>query len=319
MLAGVPRRRPRPAPAHPSAREWRFSSERLNSNAKLRVAAVAAGQQGRIRYDQILSVGVTRGTITNWSRNGYLFWELPRVYAVGHPGRTPESDLAAALLYAGPGGELSHATTVWWLGLLKYAPKEIHVSTPRRVQNYNNIVVHGRRNVDRILHKGLPITTPSQAILDFAATGTADLLRLVLANADFQGLLDVTALQNSIGQGINGTKALRQAIRIHLPQLALTRSRIEQLLLILCQRSGVRPPDGVNVYLHGWLVDAVWHSAKLVVEIDETSGHKTPAQIRKDRQREFDLRAKGYIVLRYTEEQLMTMPGPIAAEIASYL
>ena len=83
--------------------------------------------------------------------------------------------------------------------------------------------------------------------------------------------------------------------------------------------TGIRLPDGINVYLFGWLVDAVWHHAKLVVEIDETSGHKTPAQIRQDRRREFDLRAKGYIVLRYTEEQLMTMPEAIAAEIASYL
>ncbi len=107
-------------------------------------------------------------------------------------------------------------------------------------------------------------------------------------------------------------------IRIHLPS-SRTRSRIEQLLLTLCQRYGIRLPDGINVYLFGWLVDAVWHASKLVVEIDETSGHKTPAQIRQDRQREFDLRAKGYIVLRHTEEQLMTMPEAVAAEIASYL
>ncbi len=265
------------------------------------------------------ALGVASATICDWQDDAYLFWELPRVYAVGHPGRSEASDLAAAVLYAGPGAELSHATTIWWLGLLKYPPKQIHVSTPRRIQNYNNIVVHGRRTVDRIFHKGLPITTPRQAILDFAATGSDDLLRFVLANAEFQGLLDVGALTSSIGQGIKGTRALRAAIRIHLPQLALTRSRIEQLLLALCQRSGVRPPDGVNVYLHGWLVDAVWHDAKLVVEIDETSGHKTPAQIRRDHQREFELRAAGYTVLRYTEAQLAAYPDKIAEEIASYL
>ena len=264
-------------------------------------------------------IGVGCATISRWNDDGYLFWELPRVYAVGHPGRTPESDLAAAVLYAGPGGMLSHVTTICWLGLLKYAPKEIHVSTPRRVQNYNNIVVHGRRKLTRVFHKGLPITTPSQAILDFAATGTHDLLRFVLANAEFQGLLDLDALNARIGMGIKGTKALRNAIRIHLPALALTRSRIEQLLLALCQRYGVPLPDGVNVYLNDWLVDAVWRAAKLVVEIDETSGHKTPAQVRQDRRREFELRAAGYTVLRYTEEQLLSMPDKIAAEIASYL
>ena len=215
---------------------------------------------------------------------------------------------------------LSHATAVWWLGLLKYPPRadpRQHARGASRTTTTSSSTAGAA--LERIPHNGLPITTPSQAILDFAATGTHDLLRFVLANADFQGLLDVAALQARIGQGVNGTKALRKAIRIHLPELALTRSRIERLLLILCQRYGIRIPDGINVYLFGWLVDAVWHHAKLVVEVDEASGHKTPAQLRQDRRREFDLRAKGYIVLRYTEEQLMTMPEAIAAEIASYL
>jgi hypothetical protein len=272
MLPGMSRRR------HlPSGDEWRFTPGGWESNAKLRVAALAGGQQGRVRYGQMRAIGIGHTTISRWSHHGYLFWELPRVYAVGHPGRTP-----------------------------------------RRVQSLDGIVVHGRRTLERTPHKGFPITLPNQAILDFAATGTHDLLRLVLANADFQGLLDVTALQASIGQGIDGTAALRAAIRIHLPALALTRSRIERLFLALCQRYGIPIPE-TNVYFLGWLLDAVWHASKLVVEIDETSGHKTPAQIRQDRRREFELRAAGYIVLRYTEEQLMTMPEAIAAEIASYL
>lgn len=315
------RHRPRPHPRLivPGSEDWRFTDGIPRLSAKLRVAAVAGKQFGRVRSDQLRGLGIAESTIRDWCKNGYLFRELPRVYAVGHAGRTKTSDLAAAVLYAGPGAELSHATTIHWLGLLKYPPPQIHVSTPRRIQNQPGIVVHGRRTLERIMHKGLPITTPNQAIVDFAATGSSDLLRLVLANAEFQGLLDVDALNGGIGQGIDGTKALRAAIRIHLPQLALTRSRIEQLLLILCQRHRVPIPDGINVYVHGWLVDAVWHAAKLVVEIDETSGHRTPAQIRRDRRREFELRAAGYTVLRYTEEQLLTMPARIAAEIASYL
>ena len=187
------------------------------------------------------------GTIGRWRDDAYLFWELPGVYAVGHPGRSIESDLAAALLYAGPGAMLSHGTAVWWLELLKYPPRQIHVSSPRRVMDRDNIVVHGRRTIDRIWHHRLPVTTPSQAIVDFAATDEPDLLRLVLANADFKRLLEVATLQASIGQGVHGTKAVREALEIHLPQLALARSRAERLLLILCQRFGIRLPDDVNV------------------------------------------------------------------------
>ena len=51
--------------------------------------------------------------------------------------------------------------------------------------------VAGRRQLDRIWHNGLPVTTPSQTIIDFAATGSTDLLRFMLANADHDDILDV--------------------------------------------------------------------------------------------------------------------------------
>ena len=199
--------------------------QRRRSTGKARVAALADHQVGRVAWSQLRRLGVGDGTIRRWRDDAYLFWELPGVYAVGHPGRSVESDLAAALLYAGPGAMLSHGTAVWWLELLKYPPPQIHVSSPRRVKDRDNIVVHGRRTIDRIWHNRLPVTTPSQAIVDFAASDEPDLLRLVLANADFKQLLDVATLQASIGQGVHGTRAVREALEIHLPQLALARSR----------------------------------------------------------------------------------------------
>ena len=66
-------------------------------------------------------------------------------------------------------------------------------------------------------------------------------------------------------------------------------------------------------------MDAVWHDRKLIVEIDETSGHKTPAQVRRDHQRDLELRAAGYIVLRYTETQLQQNPEAIVQELLRFL
>ena len=304
----------------PTGDEWTFTGRGCRSNAKVRLAEVAAKQWGRARYEQIRRAGVSSRTIGRWSNGGgYLFWELPRVYAIGHPGRTPESDLAAAVLYAGPGGMLGAASVIWWLGLLKYPPRQIFVSTPRRVQDHDLIVVHGRRKLERVFHKGMPITTPSQAILDYAATHPRrDLLRFVLANAEYEGLLDIRALQRLTGRGIPGSAAVNDALKIHLPQLAHTRSRAERLLLIVLQASNLPIPE-TNVYVNGWLVDAHWPRHKLIVEIDGTQGHKTPAQIRRDHRRDFELRQAGYIVLRYTEEQLESDPEAIVSELRRYL
>src|SRR4051812_21377006 len=121
----------------------------VTGNAKVQVATLAGRQFGRISRAQLLGLGADSRTIHRWLEGGYLHRVLPRVYAVGHRARTTESDLAAALLYAGPGAMLSHATAAWWLGLADSRPHMIHLSTPRRCKSIPGIKVHQRRTLKR--------------------------------------------------------------------------------------------------------------------------------------------------------------------------
>ena len=277
-------------------------------------------QFGRVRHDQLRAFGIGKATIDRWLNGGFPHRLLPRVYAVGHPGRSVEGDLAAAVLYAGPGAMLSHATAAWWLELLKHPASDglIFLSSQRRVQDRGNIVVHGRRHIRPSLHRGLPVTPPCRTLLDFAASGPPQLLRLALANADYLGLLDIDGLQKLMGQGIDGSAALRDALAIHLPELAHTRSELEILLLRFCETHQLPIPD-CNIYLQGWLVDAVWQDNRLVVEVDGWQGHRTRAQLETDHQRDFELREAGYTVLRYTWRQLTDTPSAIASELRRFL
>jgi very-short-patch-repair endonuclease len=310
---------PQDAPPPPAPDdECGFTRAEHESNCKVRVAQLAAAQFGRVRYDQLSALGVTKDAIAHWGSVGYLHKVLPRVYAVGHPGESTEADLAAAVLYAGPEAMLSHGTAIWWLELLRYPPDEIHVSTPRCVKSTDGVVVHTRRSLTRVMYRGLPVTTVSQALLDFAATGPQDLLRLALANADYRDLLNTAVLDTLTGRGIAGSAALNQAIRIHLPELAHSRSESERRLLTLCQDHGLPIPQ-CNVYVEGWLADAYWPEQRLVVEVDGHRGHRTAAQIERDHQRDFELRAAGYIVIRYTWRQLTTAPAAVARELRQYV
>jgi very-short-patch-repair endonuclease len=294
--------------------EPQFTSDVRKSDAKVRLAALAGRQRGRVRYDQLRTLGIGHATIKRWRDSGYLHPELPRVYAVGHAAKSTESDLSAALLYAGPGAELSHGTAIWWLDLLKYPPPQIHLSTPRRVRSLDGIVVHRERHLDRVIHKGFPVTTHSQAILDFAATGPPDLLRLVLANADYDDLLDIEELQSMMGRGVDGTVALRGALEIHLPELARTRSDLEKLLLHLCQTQQLPIPH-INKYIGPHLVDAYWPKHMLVVEVDGWRGHRTRAQRERDYRKDLELRASGLRVNRYTWHQCQDTPADVAADL----
>jgi hypothetical protein len=63
-----------------------------------------------------------KGAEAKWIKRGYLNPKLPGVYAVGHGAPGIEGDLAAALLYAGPGAMLSHGTAAWWFGPIDTRP-----------------------------------------------------------------------------------------------------------------------------------------------------------------------------------------------------
>lgn len=290
---------------------WRIRSGSSYENGKVRLAALAGRQFGRVRADQI---DAARSTIARWVRTGYLLPELPGVYAVGHAASTAESKLAAAVLYAGHGAALSHGTAAWWWGLLKHPPSLIHVSAPGRRRPSAGIRVHARREFERVHRNGLPVTTVEQTLLDFAASAERGLLRFAIANADYAELLDLDALDAICRRGAAGSAGLRAALAVHRPELAHTRSELERLLVELCVTHALPLPK-LNVYRHGWLVDAVWDEQRLIVELDGYGSHRTKAQLESDHQRDLELRSLGYTVLRYTWRQLTETPEAVAADI----
>ncbi|HEY2435735.1 MAG TPA: hypothetical protein VGH93_01040, partial [Solirubrobacteraceae bacterium] len=248
------------------------------------MGALSGRQSGRIGTWQIAELGVSRQSISNWVKKGYLLPSLPRVYAVGHNAPSVEADLAAALLYAGPGAMLSHATALWWLGLIDHQPAPIQVSTPRRCRSRRGIKVHQRREHRRSWRKGLPLTSVAQALLDFAAVASLNRVRVVLANAEYHRLLDVEEVQAILGPGRPGGAKLRKALERHQPKLAHARSPVEVAFFELCEQFGVELPQ-VNARVHGWTVDFLWRDAGVVVEVDPPGNHHTPAQIDRDRRK----------------------------------
>jgi len=280
-----------------------------------RVGQLADRQAGRVGAAQLGALGIESWLIARWVDGGYLHRVLPRVYAVGHRAPSVEADLTAAVLYAGPGAMLSHATALWWRGLIDRQPWPIVVSTPRRCQSLHRVEVHARRNCTRVWHNDLPTTTIEQALLDFAAKARPDRVRYALANADYHEVLDIAALRVIAGNGRPGSTTLRDAMKRHEPKLAHTRSPLERLFLPLCEKYGVPLPDDVNVWIAGVLVDAVWWQQRLVVELDGKNNHSSWGQIQRDRSNELKLRAVGFDVLRYGTLQLDEEPTLVAGDV----
>src|SRR5436305_5864502 len=164
-------------------------------------------QAGRVSYAQLRALGMGRGAIEAAIERGQLLPVLPRVYALGHRSPTREGDLWAAVLYAGPGAVLSHATAAHWRGLIDYPPVLIEVSTSRDIDSLPGIRVYGRRPVERWLHNGIPTTSLAQTVVDLAAVAHFKLVRKAFAQLDYRHQLDIAALEAVCGSGKLGSRA----------------------------------------------------------------------------------------------------------------
>jgi hypothetical protein len=294
--------------------------------------SVTRRQCGRITWAQLAKLGIASATISTWVRSGYLTRVLPRVYAVGHDAPDPRADLWAAVLYAGPGAMLSHASAAHHMGLIDHPPRVVHVSTPRaKIRSVPGwVVVHARRERERRIGAGdgLPTTTIPQTLLDLACATTfegagpaeAKILRRALAVLDYRKQLDVDVLDalDAISRsGPRGSAALRRALVEYQPQHAHTNEGLEERFLELCVEWKV-PLPLVNVWVHGELVDAYWPDHALVVELDG-GHHARSAQLRRDRARDLALRRHGITVVRYDWDLVTRRPGETRGDLLRQL
>ena len=287
--------------------------------SRVRVGEFAATQFGHVTWAQLRRLGVAEGTIRRWTATGYLIQVLPRVYAVGHVAVDDRTRLLSLALFAGPDAALSHGTAAHHRGWLRYPVKAIHVSTPRRIRvRFRSVVFHNERDVERELVNGIPCTTVPQTLLDVAATESPKLVHRCLAQLDFERKLNATAIGKVCGRGRPGSTRLLTALDSYMPQLARTKSDLEDDFLYLCQRFNIPLPQ-VNVKLHGEEPDCYWPEAQLVAELDGDGNHGTPAQRRRDRRNDMKLRAHGLTVIRYGGDQVNGDAAAVAAEVLAQI
>jgi very-short-patch-repair endonuclease len=140
--------------------------------AVTRVLPRAERQWGVIARWQLVQCGLSDAAISRWVASSRLQRIHPGVYAAGHTAIPLEGRLLAAILYAGPGAALSHASAAHWWQLIPYLPEITHVTSPRRRKALNDVRVHRAGNLERVMHRGLPVTPVARTLLDFAAVAS---------------------------------------------------------------------------------------------------------------------------------------------------
>jgi predicted transcriptional regulator of viral defense system len=282
-----------------------------------RVVEVAATQWGVINNRQLRECGASRTTVWRWVAEGRVHPLHRDVYAVGHPAIPLEGRLTAALFFAGNGATLSHHSAAWWWELSEKQPGLIDVSVPGRRRSTGGVVIHCRRSFDRTWERRLPVTSVPQTLLDLAPTTSFDGLRTFLAEAEYRRV-DLQRVEAILRRGCPGSARLRGALARRLPQLARCRSELERRFVFMCDARGLPLPE-VNVRYRGFTIDAMWRAQRVAVELDGLDGHRTPAQLESDHQRDLMLRAAGFVVLRYTWNQVTCQPELVEADVRAAL
>jgi Protein of unknown function (DUF559) len=181
-----------------------------------------------------------------------------------------------------------------------------------------DVRIHHSRRVEAVERRGFQVTPVGRTLLDLASMITPRQLRRALAEADYRGLLEPGELEAALGKGRSGSTNLKSALARHFPQLAKTLSVLEERFLELCQAAGL-PPPAVNARVGRMRVDALWREQRVAVELDGAAAHGGWAAIKRDRQRELALRARGFQVVRYTWDQVNGRPGEVAADLRRLL
>lgn len=128
-------------------------------------------------------------------------------------------------------------------------------------------------------------------------------VRRALAQAEHLELMSHEEMRALGACGHSGAATVRRALGVHMPELAKTRSPLEDRFLYFCERYEIPIPHP-NFEIAGHEVDAVWPELRVAVELDGREEHGTPGAVVRDRRRELAIRSAGFNLIRYGSEQI---------------
>jgi hypothetical protein len=269
-------------------------------------------QHGVVARRQLIEQGLGKGLLQERLRTRLLVPIHRGVYAVGHQRHDLKHRWMAAVLASGSKAALSHrsAAHLWsmrgWHG-------PIEVTRPSGGTRRAGIRVRQstleRAEIVRV--QGIPVTTVERTLLDIAAELDEPALARCLAAVERSGEISWPALRLIIDSeaGTWGVGRLRRVVSEADPSVLDARSGTEIDFLGLCRWASVTPP-GVNTLVEGLLVDFVWPSQRVIVEVDSYRYHQGRRSFQHDSESTLRLEAAGYVVLRVTDVTLERDPRP---------
>jgi hypothetical protein len=217
------------------------------------------------------------------------------------------------------------AAQLWALPLIR-EPEQVHVTVPRNasrvaipgtVVHRFDLTTHDIRQVDRDA-----VTSPMRTVLDLCR---------VLPSPQAVAILDAALRQRRVfrrrledrGAAAHGpgSAGIRRAIALADPR---SESFLESVCRIVLTQAGY-PPERTQYAVRGrnrqllGRVDFAWPSRRVVVEVDGFAFHADRQSYRSDRKRLNALEVAGWLVLRFSWEDVVGNPDYVVRTVAAAL
>lgn len=285
------------------------------------IARLAARQHGVVALWQLVALGVSTSGISRRVADGRLRRIHRGVYAIGELAR--RGYWTAAVLACGEGALLSFrdAAALWNLRQCNRMAIDVTVAGTRR-RRRSRITLHGGalHPDDRAELDGIPVTSVARTLLDLADVVSAEELRRAYEAAERHELLNMRAVHELItrSNGRRGLPALLALLDYDPREAIESKSDLESRFLDLVREAGLPLPQ-LNALVEGFLIDAYWPQARLVVELQSWEHHGHRQAFERDSSKLTQLQVAGYRALPVTDRQLRYGREGVVAALAAVL
>jgi len=274
-----------------------------------------------------MAAGHTRSSLHRRVDAGHFERVQPRVVVVAGSPRTWQQKVVAAC--TSTGGVASHRTAaaIWELDRCDTGLVELSIRRGR-LPRPHGVVLHRStdlRDCDVTVHKRIPVTNPLRTILDLGAVAPPWAVESALDRGLSTKLVSLKGLEvilESVGRkGRRGAGVLRRLLAERgglVPD-----SVLEGQMHRLCRRYGLPIPRFHYIVRDGQRflaeVDFAFPELRLAIEVDGYGPHCSPEAFQDDRTRQNKLVAAGWIVLRFTWDDVVRRPEVVANQLLHVL
>lgn len=284
---------------------------------------------GVITRAEALALGMASSSIDNWIRQGRIVKAGSGVYVL--PGVLEQERTLLRAATRALDAVVSHESAARLHGIDGLDPRRVTITVPvRRSNRFQGVRVHQITDLtadETTWILGLSVTDPTRTILDLAAVLPPALLASALDQmvrmklTTYEKVAD--RLEFHARQGKRGFKKLRGILRSRLGTNFVSDSTLETRLLKILEDYNLPLPN--TQYRPNWLrhvngrVDMAYVEEEVAIEGDSQRYHGTPEAFQIDRMRDNLAQIAGWILLRFTWEDITKRPEYVANTVAQAL